>query len=189
MVGLIELLLIGALVLLMLPGPLRWRFALAAGVLLLGMVLIVERNSVMESGAASEVEPGTAEVTVVEANVYTMSGADAVQALTRDRVAINVSVTLAYHADPAWADAVNERWGDMYADNLMRPVVRASVREVVSTLDADDLWDSDPGYADLISGIEEKVRAQIEPEGFVVDAIWVPDIAFPAEFVEAQSGE
>lgn len=130
---------------------------------------------------------------------YTMAGASsmeqggegAIHALTRDSLPVTVECSVTFHLNGDHAVLVFSKLGDDYANRLIHPSVRSSIRNAISELTMQQLIDQ---RAELQNHIQTLVTTQltqtltsqhVPTNAIVVDAILLRDIDLPESIDEA----
>ncbi len=138
--------------------------------------------------------PGIQEVTLysMAQQEYTVSGVasegavagnDAITALTKDGQQVSIDVTMIYSIDPANAQIVHQRWQNRYVNSLIRPAMRSAVRDAIGEFTVEEIYSSE--RAKLIAFSETSIRAEIEPEGFLLSSVLIRNISFSQEYVNS----
>ncbi len=124
---------------------------------------------------------------------YTMSGQrgegvkaqddDSLWSPTREGLQVGLDVTTWYRIDPTKVQNLHQKIGKTYAENTVRPAIRATVRMVISGFSIMDV------YSDKRESIQEtiikKLRETLSPDNIIVDNLFLRDVRFPAEFAKS----
>lgn len=98
---------------------------------------------------------------------YEMGGGAAVEGrpaepsvavLTRDQLAVTMEVSVQFHLERTTAPEVFRLFGEDYANSLVHPIVRSSIRDAASTFDAIQLVDD---RAALQTAMEERIDMRL----------------------------
>jgi regulator of protease activity HflC (stomatin/prohibitin superfamily) len=116
-------------------------------------------------------------------NEGAVSGNDAVEARTKDGQEVFVDATVLFSVDPLLVNTVHLKWQTRFESELVRPTVRAAVREVISGYAAEDV------YGEKRAIIPLDVRKAIEPKfgenGLRLNELLIRNVTFSEVFVKA----
>lgn len=151
----------------------------------------------------------------VSSQTHSMTGEDAVAARSADGQNIFVDVTIIFSIDPDMLNHVHLEYSTLeegFVIEVIRPVVRDEVREVFATVSALDLYANietssstpdeglnpeatpEPGVevaepegslAAINNEILQRVRDELQDDGFIVSRVLLRNITFSPEFVDA----
>lgn len=105
----------------------------------------------------------------------------------RQGLTISADVGISYKADPAKVALLFQTYRkgiDEITQTYLRNMVRDALVTVASTRDIESIYG--PGKAELLTKVEERVRAQVQPLGILVERLyWVGQMRLPATVVSA----
>ena len=94
----------------------------------------------------------------------------------------NADIGMAYHIDPDKVDVIFQTYRrgiDEISDVFLRNIVRDSLVKQSSNKNIEYVYGA--GKAELIAAVEADVRAQVAPQGIIIDKLsWMGDIRVPA---------
>jgi regulator of protease activity HflC (stomatin/prohibitin superfamily) len=124
---------------------------------------------------------------------YTMSGSagegrradidDSMWSPTQEGLQVGIDMTVWHHLDPAKVALVHQRIGPDFEEKIIRPAVRSVIRLVISEYPVMDVYSS--RRASIQAEINDKIRALLEKDGFIVDEVVLRDVRFTPEFAKA----
>ncbi|MFH1564631.1 MAG: prohibitin family protein [bacterium] len=118
---------------------------------------------------------------------YTMSvvqsegaiqGDDSIKALTKEGLNIGLDLTVLYHLEEEKASDVYRDIGIDYDDIIIRPEIRASIREIVATYNAVDIYAEKRN--ELTIEIQKRLEQVINPRGIIVESVLLRNVSLPA---------
>ena len=118
----------------------------------------------------------------VRTHSYDLTGANSINALSKDGLTINVELTTLYKIFPDKAAEIFVEYGLHYEDRIIKPVIRSAVRDVVATLDSAQVYQE---RALIQQKIASQVRSELEKRYISLDEILIRDIKLPTKVVEA----
>lgn len=162
-------------------------------------VLIVQREEVAIvfntlSGDLGEPRgPGThiiipvlqeAQIYSVAFNTYTQgvnsSGSEGpIAARTSDGQEVLIEVSVVYRVNPDEVNIVRDRWQQRYVEELIIPVLRGFIRDVVSGYRAEGVYSTDREV--IQQRIEQLMRDRLATEGLELSDIIIRDVSFSNE--------
>lgn len=104
---------------------------------------------------------------------------DPVQVRTIDGQEVLLDVTLIYRINPASVNTVHRNWQTNYESNLVIPVLRGFVRDVVSGYRAEAVYGE--SREAVQQAIEDAVSTRLSQEGFEVTDLIVRNVTFSSE--------
>ncbi len=125
----------------------------------------------------------------ISKETYTMSiadtegqvqGDDSVAARTLDGQEIFVDASAIYQIDPAKVVQVHITWQDRYTDQLVRPLVRGIIRDVVSQLRVDEVVSTK--RMAMTQQITEQMNKRLEENGLMLSDFVLRNITFSKEY-------
>ncbi len=118
----------------------------------------------------------------VRTHSYDLTGANSINALSKDGLTINVELTTLYKIMPDKAAEIFVEYGPWYEDRIIKPVIRSAVRDVIATLDSSQVYQE---RALIQEKIANQVREELEKRFILLDEILIRDIRLPQKVVEA----
>jgi len=118
----------------------------------------------------------------VRTHSYDLTGANSINALSKDGLTINVELTTLYKIMPDKAAEIFVEYGPWYEDRIIKPVIRSAVRDVIATLDSAQVYQE---RALIQQKIAQQVRSELEKRFIHLDEILIRDIKLPRKVVEA----
>lgn len=112
------------------------------------------------------------------------AGDDAVEFKTTDGNDISVNVTVAWRIDPQLAPKLLSRVGrstNEVKERLVRPACRTYVRDILNELHSEEIYISDKRFEKASQALE-KLRAELGPEGVVVEQVLLGEHRFHPEY-------
>ncbi len=118
----------------------------------------------------------------VRTQSYDLRGANSINSLSRDGLTINTELTVLYKIMPDKAAEIFVEYGTDYENKIIKPVIRAAVRDVIATLDSSQVYQE----RELIQKkLMERVSKELEKRYILLDEILIRDIKLPKRVVEA----
>lgn len=123
---------------------------------------------------------------------YTMSvitgegkrkGADAIAALTKEGLNIDLDITVLYHLENDRASDVYKDVGLTYEEKVIRPEIRSAIREVIAQYEAKDIYSEKRQEA--AQNIVNNLGAKLEVRGIVLEDVLLRNIQLPANLANA----
>ncbi len=121
---------------------------------------------------------------------YTMSiqkgegrryNADAINALTKEGLSIDLDITTLYHLDE---DKVSDLYKNIaknmndLAEKIIRPTIRTAIRDIIAQYEAKDIYSEKREEA--ANKIAEKLNAELLSRGVVVESVLLRNVVLPA---------
>ncbi len=119
---------------------------------------------------------------------YTMSitkgegdieGADAIKALTREGLEVDLDMTVLYRLKEDQASEVFKNVGLDYVQKIIRPSIRSGIRETVANYEAKDIYSEK--RQETAEQILEKLKKDISPRGIVVEEVLLRNVNLPSK--------
>ena len=125
-----------------------------------------------------------------------LSGADAVEARTRDGQQVRLDITVIYNANPEAVNQIHQRWQNRYEREFVRPTLRSEVRTVVARYVAEGIYGQTSsldaegeevfrGRAEMQRDIENAVLEKFAEEGLQLTNLLVRNINFSSDFAQS----
>ncbi len=125
----------------------------------------------------------------ISRQTYTMSavtsegqiaGDDSVQARTSDGQIVFVDASVIYSINPAEVVQVHIAWQSTYQDNLVRPVTREAIRDVISAFGIEEVYGV--RRADVQTNITTVLEAKLADEGLILVDFVLRNVSFSDEY-------
>jgi regulator of protease activity HflC (stomatin/prohibitin superfamily) len=139
-------------------------------------------------------------VRVIEMTVrtvdYTMSvtqgegervGPDAITALTKEGLNVDLDITVLYHLQEDKASDIYRDVGLQYDEVVLRPQIRSTIREIVALYSAKDIYSEKRSEAS--AQILAELKKKIDPRGIEVEDVLLRNVVLPdnlANSIEAK---
>lgn len=123
---------------------------------------------------------------------YTMSsvrsegkvqGDDSIKALTKEGLNISLDLTVLYHLEEEKASNVYKDIGINFAQIIIRPEIRATIREIVATYNAVDIYAEK--RSELTQEIQKRLEKVINPRGIIVESVLLRNVTLPAGLTQS----
>lgn len=118
---------------------------------------------------------------------YTMSmtqgegavqGDDSIKALSKEGLNISLDITVLHHLLEEKASDVYKNIGLTYAEKIIRPEIRAGIREIVAKYNASDIYAEKRN--ELTLEIQKRLEEVINPRGIIVESVLLRNVTLPA---------
>ncbi len=128
----------------------------------------------------------------ISKQTYTMSatteegqrfGDDSIEARTKDGQRIFLDASVIYSIDPDKVIQVHLAWQDRYAEDLVRPLVRGIIRDVVSQFRVDEVVSTH--RFELQQQVFERLQQKLTENGLLLHDFVLRDINFTPEYAQA----
>jgi len=117
---------------------------------------------------------------------YTMSiirgegkkiGADAITALTKEGLSVDLDITVLYHLMEESASDVYRDVGLSYEEKIIRPSIRSGIREVVARYEAKDIYSEkrQEAAANILAYLQENIG----PRGIEIESVLLRNVVLP----------
>ncbi len=123
---------------------------------------------------------------------YTMSatkgegkkiGADAITALTKEGLSVDLDMTVLYHLNEGDASDVYKEVGLGYEGKIIRPEIRSAIREIIAQYEAKDIYSEKREEAAQM--INDKLKKNLGPRGIVLEQVLLRNVKLPANLANA----
>jgi prohibitin 2 len=124
---------------------------------------------------------------------YTMSGSqgegrrsnidDSLWSPTQEGLMVGIDLTVWHHLDLKRVADIHQRIGPDYEEKIIRPAVRSVIRLVISEYPVMDVYSAK--RAQIQDEINQKIKALLEKDGFLIDEVVLRDVRFTVEFSKA----
>jgi len=119
----------------------------------------------------------------VKTEQYSMSGGDAISALTKEGLTVSLDLTVLYRLNPGSADEVFTTNGEEYVGVIVRPQIRTAIREMIANYDAKEL------YSEARETIATEIAVKLEPElgsrNIILEKVLLRNIQLPSQLVDS----
>ena len=118
---------------------------------------------------------------------YTMSiaqgegeryGADAIAALTKEGLSVDLDITVLYRLHEEKASDVYRDIGLDYTEVIIRPQIRSVIREIIAQYEAKDIYSEKRNEA--AAQIEEILKTKLESRGIELEEVLLRHVELPA---------
>jgi regulator of protease activity HflC (stomatin/prohibitin superfamily) len=110
-------------------------------------------------------------------------GNDSITALTKEGLNVDLDITVLYHLVEDRASDVYKNLGLNYEEKVIRPAIRASIREVVAQYEAKDIYSEKREEATL--GLENYLKQTIEDRGIEVEQVLLRNVNLPEKLANS----
>jgi len=123
---------------------------------------------------------------------YTMSvitgegkktGADAITALTKEGLSVDLDLTVLYRLNEEQATDIYKKVGLNYEEKVIRPSIRTSIRDVIAQYETKDIYSEKREEA--AQKILESLKANLESRGIVMEEVLLRNVALPVNLAQA----
>ncbi len=128
----------------------------------------------------------------VRTEEYTMSimtsegrikGADAIAALTKEGLSVDLDMTVLYRLDDEKASDIYREVGLNYEAKIIRPSIRTSIRDIIAQYEAKDIYSEKRQEAAL--KILEELSVKLSERGIVVEEVLLRNVQLPDSLATA----
>lgn len=112
-----------------------------------------------------------------------LKGDDAIKALTKDGLSINLDLTVWFKLDPVQAGEVYEQIGPEYVNKIVRPAIRTAIRDAAVNYNVTEIYSTKRNV--LTDNIFEQLFANLEEKGIIVDRVLLRNIELPQKVKNA----
>ncbi len=113
---------------------------------------------------------------------YEMRDADAISALSKDGLEIKVDMSVLYRLNKDKVAELIKTYGMTYEDQILRPVIRTIVRDVVSSFQSSEVYAQRTKVAELI---RKNLLIRLPKEYLFIEDVLVRKIVLPPKVVQA----
>jgi len=110
------------------------------------------------------------------------TGANIISALTNDGLRFTMELTVLYQLKDTQAAEVYVKYGKVWDERLVVPLVRSIARDVGTLFDASAIYQK---RGEFQRALDERVRDKVAQEGVEVREILIRDIALPENVVKS----
>jgi len=129
----------------------------------------------------------------VKTQEYTMSGIpnegqkrginDAISALTREGLTVDLDVTVWYRLESSRASDVYRTIGINYVDVLVRPKIRESIRAITAEYDVKTIYSEQRNALQV--KIEKVIQEDLKDRGIIVERVLLRNVRLPAKLSDS----
>jgi len=111
------------------------------------------------------------------------SQSDAIDALTKEGLTVTLDLTIFYRLQEMSASDVFKNLGTNYEEKIIRPSIRAAIREVIAGYEAKDIYSEkrDEAAQQILSQLD----IALEERGFVVENVLLRNVILPPKLAES----
>ncbi|MDI6794416.1 MAG: prohibitin family protein [bacterium] len=135
--------------------------------------------------------PGLVQIThySIRSQTYTMSAtigegvvrdADTLWVPTTEGLKVGMDLTVRYRLKPETVDQVHQKLGPDFAEKILRPSIRATLRLIVSEYGIMDVYG--PKREEIQQKAETKLRERLAKDGIEIESIMLRDVFFTPEY-------
>jgi regulator of protease activity HflC (stomatin/prohibitin superfamily) len=135
---------------------------------------------------------GKVTVMSIRTEEYTMSiaygegrraQADAITALTKEGLAVDLDITVLFHLMEEKAPEVFKSIGLDYDEKIIRPGIRSNIRGVIAQYEAKAIYSEKREEA--AQKIRDELKAKLEPRGIVIEDVLLRHVQLPPKLAES----
>ena len=108
---------------------------------------------------------------------------DSLWSPTREGLQVGIDLTVWYRINPDSLIKVHRLIGPDYDEKVIRPAIRSVVRHVISEYPIMDVYSAK--RREIQGEILKRVKALLEPDGFIIEDIILRDVHFTPDFAKA----
>ena len=112
-----------------------------------------------------------------------LAGPDAIRALTKEGLNIDLDITVLYRLVEEKASDVYRDVGLQYDEVVIRPQIRSTIREIVALYSAKDIYSEKRGEA--TQQIIDVLRTKLDPRGIEVEDVLLRNVVLPAKLANS----
>ncbi|MBU0661429.1 prohibitin family protein [Patescibacteria group bacterium] len=112
-----------------------------------------------------------------------LSGNDAIAALTKEGLSVDLDITVLYRLMEQEASEVYKTVNVDYEDVIIRPQIRSIIREVVAEYSAKDIYSEK--RQEVSAEIHERLKNSVEVRGIAVEEVLLRNVVLPANLAES----
>jgi regulator of protease activity HflC (stomatin/prohibitin superfamily) len=109
--------------------------------------------------------------------------ADAITALTKEGLNVDLDMTVLYHLNEEKASDVYKDVGLTYEGKVIRPEIRSAIREIIAQYEAKDIYSEKREEA--AQNISDKLKENLDPRGIVMESVLLRNVQLPANLANA----
>jgi len=108
---------------------------------------------------------------------------DTITALTKEGLSVDLDITVLYHLIENKASDVFKNVGLQYEEKIIRPQIRAGIREIITLYEAKEVYSEK--RAEATEKILEYLKENINPRGIAVEEVLLRNVVLPQELARA----
>ncbi len=112
-----------------------------------------------------------------------VSGDDSIEARTKDGQQVYIDASVIYAVDPAQLINLHIRWQGRYEDNVVRPVVRAAIRDAVSQYGVEEIVSTK--RTELENNITTTIEKGLSDNSLILSDFLLRNIRFSDQYAQA----
>jgi regulator of protease activity HflC (stomatin/prohibitin superfamily) len=112
-----------------------------------------------------------------------VTGDDSIQARTKDGQQVFIDASVIYSIDPVHLVDLHITWQNRFEDLVVRPVVRAAIRDAVSQFGVEEIVSTK--RAELEQAISESIRQGLTANNLIMEDFLLRNIRFSDEYAAA----
>lgn len=109
--------------------------------------------------------------------------ADAITALTKEGLSVDLDITVLYRLMEEKASDVYKNVGMNYEEKIIRPQIRSGIREIIARYDAKAIYSEK--RAEAAQNILKYLKTTVEPRGIEVEEVLLRHVELPANLKQA----
>ncbi len=122
--------------------------------------------------------------TVETWNVKLQTKTETAQVPSSEGLIVGLDTTLQFQVIPEQAPTIRKTIGWDYINNLILPVFRSALRDVVAGFPVKRIY-AEQGRKEITDKLLEVLKEKLEPRGFIVVDVLLRDVKLPARFKES----
>ena len=112
-----------------------------------------------------------------------VQGDDSIEARTKDGQQVYIDASVIYAIDPAKLINLHITWQDRYQDNVVRPVVRAAIRDAVAQYGVEEIVSTK--RTELETNISDAIQRGLQNNNLVMSDFLLRNIRFSDQYAQA----
>jgi len=112
-----------------------------------------------------------------------MQGDDSIEARTKDGQQVYIDASVIYAIDPAQLINLHIIWQNRYEDNVVRPVVRAAIRDAVSQFGVEEIVSTK--RTELEKMITDTIQKGLSDNNLIMSSFLLRNIRFSDQYAQA----
>ena len=112
-----------------------------------------------------------------------LAGPDAIRALTKEGLNIDLDITVLYRLVEEKASDVYRDVGLNYDEVVIRPQIRSTIREIVALYSAKDIYSEKRGEA--TQQILDVLKSKLDPRGIEMEDVLLRNVVLPAKLANS----
>jgi prohibitin 1 len=112
-----------------------------------------------------------------------VTGDDSIEARTKDGQQVYIDASVIYQVDPAHVVDLHIIWQDRYQDNVVRPVVRAAIRDAVSQFGVEEIVSTK--RTELEKDINDTIESGMAANNLIMNDFLLRNIRFSDQYAAA----